>query len=198
MGMRQGEGDRMRFRRAIAGACISAALLGLGAAPALASPATVVKAVTHTGHNADTTGGYPSGSALGTACVAVTGRGEAWAWDNLSLRFVVVHETGTSYGVTITASGSFNGFTTRNCDTPVSQHGSVRGYLTETLTSATGPTAKALPAQESGNVSQTTMVEQLFQTTVSNVVGGTYSYTYTQITGMQCVTATSGFTCTKP
>jgi hypothetical protein len=188
----------MRIRNAFAGACISALLLGLGAAPALASTGTVVRAVTHTGRNADTTGGSPSGTPLGTDCVTVPGRGKAWAWDNLSLRFVVVHETSKSYSVTITASGSFKGFTTRNCEAPVFQNGSVRGYLTETLTSAKGPSRKALPAQESGNVSQTTMVKKLFQGTVANVVGGTYSYTYTLITGKQCVTATSGFTCTKP
>lgn len=182
----------MRFRSIAATAGVAAVLLGISAAPALASTHTNVRAVTHTSANADTTG-----SATGTYCTT-SSRGPIWAWDNLSLRFDTAEVSSTTYTVTIEVSGTFTSFTTRECAAPVNENGSVRGYLNETVTSSSAPNPKALPAQESGNVSETTMVDQLFQGGVTGVTTVSYSYTYTQITGERCVTSTSGFTCTKP
>jgi hypothetical protein len=181
---------RLRIVAVLAAFCVVS--LGLGAAPALASTGSGVTAVTHTSHHPDTTA-LTSHST--PTCTISSPGGPVWAYDNLSFRFKVM-STGTGmYTVTITASGTFTGFANRFTGACTAQSGSVHGFVNYEVHSTLGPTKMALPSQEPGTVPQTTMLKQLFQGTATVTSSNGYSYTYTLITGMKCVTNTTGFIC---
>jgi hypothetical protein len=154
------------------------AALGLSAAPGLSSggPNTVT-AVTHSSDHPDTT------SVTGT-CTGTSDNGPTWANDNLSLRFTVTPESGPgNYSVTITAHGSFDAFadpTTGGCYTG---HGGVDGTLQWDVQSSTRPDPASLPSQVPGDLSQSAILNLLFDGNATIVGGGHYSYTYTQVNG---------------
>lgn len=180
---------RLRPVVAVSGLC-ALALLGVGAAAPLAAAASRgVTAVTHTSHHADT-------STKSGACTTSSVGGPVWAYDNLSFRFRVVSTGTDTYTVTITASGSYDGFASRFTGACTTQRGSVHGWVNYQVTSTAAPDPSNLPPQEMGNVPQTTMLEQLFLTKATIKSSHGWRYTYT-ITGMRCVTSstTTHFSC---
>lgn len=178
----------MRIRAVIAVAALCALPLGIGVAPPLAGATSHgVTAVTHTHHHADTS------TEPGT-CTTTSAGGPVWAYDNLSFRFRVVPTGTDTYTVTITASGSYDGFASRFTGACTAQRGSVYGWVNYQVTSTATPDPSNLPSQEPGNVAQTTMLAQLFATKAKVMSSHGYRYTY-MITGMRCVTSTTGFHC---
>jgi hypothetical protein len=143
---------RMRIATmAIAGAgALGLAVMGAGAA--LASTGTVT-AVTHASDHPDTTNA--SGPACGTS-------------DNGNGTFTVV----------ITDHGSFAGFADPNTCLPLTSNGPVDGTYTLTVTSSTGPDPAGLAPQYRGQVSTSSMVQDLFDGHATSIVGGFYSFSY--------------------
>jgi len=162
----------MKFKRLLVAAGAAAALPLLATATVSAAPATV-KAVTHTQDHPDT-------------CTCTTNTpspgGSVWAYDNLSRQFAVTDNGGGSYTVVVTDTGSFKAFAEpNNADLgfhPITATGSIKGTYTLAVVADQGPSAKALPSQEPGDVSTTDTVQQLFQGHATTITGGDYTYTY--------------------
>lgn len=156
---------------------------------ASASQGTIV-AVTHTQQHPDTT------SVSGTGTIDSPG-GPVWAYDNLSLRFVVTPASGTdpaipgsfpgglyNYQVRIEAQGSFAGFANPSTGLPQVNNGSVKGTLEYDVYSSTPPDPASLPAQQpSGDIGQGAMLNELFNGNATIVGGGHYDYRYNQVDG---------------
>ena len=142
-----------------------------------ASPATML-IVTHTMNHPDTT-------SVAGACTVYSANGPVWAYDNLSLRYDITSTGSDTYSVVIYASGTFSGFSDPLTGVCSTSHGSVKGWLSWDVTSTTPPSAAYVPAQEVGSLGQTgdILVGQIFNGGVTNISGGSYSYSYTLIDG---------------
>lgn len=167
------------WTKAVIASAGTLAMLGLSAAPALASagPSRTVTAVTHTSDHPDTT-------SVSGECTMPSSHGPVWANDNLSLRFQVtpMAEPG-NYSVTITAHGSFAAFANPRTGDCYTGRGSVNGWLHYDVHSSTQPDPRNLPAQEPGDLSQGDILQALFGGHASIIGGGQYSYTYTLVDG---------------
>lgn len=155
------------------------AALGLGGAPALASPghSQDVSAVTHTMNHPDTT-------SVSGPCTGTSPNGPVWAYDNLSLRFEVSPETAPGdYSVTITAHGSFREIADPTTGACATGHGSVDGWIQYDVSSTTSPDPANLPAQSQADESQGQLLDQLFGGHATIVGGGHYSYSYNRVDG---------------
>jgi threonine dehydrogenase-like Zn-dependent dehydrogenase len=161
---------RMRIATmAIAGAG-ALGLVVMGAGAALAGTGTVT-AVTHASDHPDTT------NASGPAC-GTSDNGPTWAADNLSRQFSVTDNGNGTFTVVITDHGSFAGFADPNTCRPLTSNGPVEGTYTLTVTSPTGPDPAGLAPQYRGDVSTSSMVQDLFDGHATSIVGGFYSYSY--------------------
>ncbi len=151
------------------------ALMALPMAAASAAPSNTVSATTHASDHPDTTSvetDFPSPG------------GDVWAYDNLSLQFsAALDPSGRNlYTVTITTHGSFAAVADPISGAPYTGTGSVDGTITYEVSSPTAPSAKNLPAQEPGSTLGG-MVNQLFAGKATNIVTGSYSFTYNPIEG---------------
>jgi hypothetical protein len=142
----------------------------MGAGAALAGTGTVT-AVTHASDHPDTT------NASGPAC-GISGNGPTWATDNLSRKFSVTDNGNGTFTVVITDHGSFAGFADPNTCQALASNGPIEGTYTLTVTSPTGPDPAGLAPQYRGQVSTSSMVQDLFGDSATSIVGGFYSYSY--------------------
>jgi hypothetical protein len=153
-----------------------AAAVGL-ATPALADSGHAVTATTHASDHPDTTSN-------GGPCTASSTNGPVWAYDNLALQLSASPESSPdTYSVTITAHGSFRQIADPNTGECATGHGSVDGWLQWDVSSSTPPDPANVPSQESSDVSQGDIVNQLFDGNGQIVGGGHYSYSYNQVSG---------------
>ena len=151
-------------------------LVAFGAFGVSAAPKQV-SAVTHASNHADTT-------SVSGGCTVPSDNGPVWAYDNLSLKLTVTPGSAADlYSVTITANGSFDAFASPNTGACLTQHGSVDGWLQWDVQSSTAPNPKSLPAQVDGSLSQSQIMNMLFDGNAHIVGGGHYSYTYNRIDG---------------
>ena len=144
------------------------------ATTASAAPAQF-KTVTHLANRQDT-------------CACTTNmpspNGDVWAIDNLSRQFTVTNNHDGTYSVVATDNGSFAATSQPN-DTadlttnhPIDVTGTIQGTIAFTVTASQAPSG--LPSQTPGNVSTTSMIQNMFGDISSSAVQMTsYSYTYT-------------------
>jgi hypothetical protein len=173
------------MRKIIYTAVAAAAVLAgsaAAAAPAMASNGPQ-QAVTHLNNHPDTTG-ICGVDAIGQDCV--------WAYDNATEKFTVVNTGPQSWTVTMDYVGSFHGFADPRVPTDnppgdglgaaLASDGSVKGTITDYVTSPNRPDLSALPGQSAPGTHISDNIRLIFGGD-PKVVGGPYSFTYHKVAG---------------